>query len=173
MPKENKKRGRRGEKNRSRKDVDTNTVPLGKRRKLHPESEPEPELELELELEELPLSKEVPEPIEQSYDHPSNPADIPFYGLLDEDEQAYFKRVDAILELDQFVNDEERELFVANVYREAAGKELKIANSQSCSRLLERLICMSTPDQLKVLFQKFSEQWVFLRFHVFSHLIIQ
>lgn len=83
---------------------------------------------------------------------------MPFYGLLGEDEQEYFKKADAMLELNQFADPEERNLFLGNVYKEARGKELKIANSQSCSRLMERLILLSTPDQLKSLFQKFSGQ---------------
>lgn len=88
----------------------------------------------------------------------ARPGDMPFYGLLDEDEQEYFKRADSILELNQFADAEERHIFLANVYKETRGKELKLANSQSCSRLMERLILMSTPDQLKALFQKFSGQ---------------
>lgn len=82
--------------------------------------------------------------------------DKPFFGMLDDDEQEYFKRADEMLEMNNFGDDEERSLFLANVYREANGKELKIANSQSCSRLMERLIQLSTPAQLKTLFQKFS-----------------
>ena len=85
-------------------------------------------------------------------------SNAPFYGLLDEDEQEYFKRADSMLELNQFVNNEERDLFLANVYKEAKGKELKIANSQSCSRLLQRLILLSSSEQLKALFQTFSGQ---------------
>ena len=77
---------------------------------------------------------------------------------LDEDEQEYFKRADEMLELNQFADSEERSMFLASVWKEADGKELKIANSQSCSRLMERLILLSTPDQLKRLFQKFSSQ---------------
>ena len=84
--------------------------------------------------------------------------EIPFYGMLDEDDQEYFKRADTMLELNQFASPEERSLFLVSVYKEAKGKELKIANSQSCSRLLERLICMSTSIQLKELFQKFTGQ---------------
>ncbi len=80
--------------------------------------------------------------------------------MLDDEEQEYFKRADSMLELNQFANQEERELFLANVYKEANGKELKIANSQSCSRLLERLIVMSKPVQMKALFQRFSGQYV-------------
>lgn len=88
----------------------------------------------------------------------ARPPDIPFYGMLDEDDQEYFKRADSMLELNQFANTEERSIFLASVYKEAKGKELKIANSQSCSRLLERLICISTPIQLKALFRIFSGQ---------------
>ena len=82
--------------------------------------------------------------------------DRPFFGVLDDEEQEYFKRADDLLETNAFSEPEERDLFLANVYREADGKELKIAQSQSCSRLMERMIQMSTPAQLKTLFQKFS-----------------
>lgn len=84
------------------------------------------------------------------------PMEQVFFGMLDEEEQEYFKRADEMLEMNNFADAEERSLFLANVYREANGKELKIANSQSCSRLMERLIQLSTPAQLKTLFQKFS-----------------
>lgn len=90
------------------------------------------------------------------------PVDKPFYGMLDDDEQEYFKHADQMLELNQFDDAEQRQLFLENVWREADGKELKIANSQSCSRLMERLIQLSTPTQLSSLFQKFSEKYVAL-----------
>ncbi|TIA55975.1 PLP-dependent transferase [Aureobasidium pullulans] len=93
------------------------------------------------------------------------PQEQVFFGMLDEDEQEYFKRADEMLEMNNFSDAEERSLFLANVYREANGKELKIANSQSCSRLMERLIQLSTPAQLKTLFQKFSGNFM----HLFQH----
>jgi nucleolar protein 9 len=85
---------------------------------------------------------------------------VTFYGLLDDEEQAYFKRADTMLQLNQFADEQERNLFVASLHREANGKELKIASSQSCSRMLERLIQMSSGSQLKTLFHKFSGQRV-------------
>jgi len=147
MPKEHKKRGRREEKKRKREEEPDQKA--SKRRK----------------------SQDAEEDVEVIVDHegPRHEGDdaansqlghIPFYGMLDDEEQEYFKRADSMLELNQFANQEERELFLANVYKEANGKELKIANSQSCSRLLERLISMSTPAQLKALFQRFSGQYV-------------
>lgn len=86
--------------------------------------------------------------------------ETPFYGLLDEDEQDYFKRTDALLEANQFGDEEERTLFLENVFTEAKGKELKIACSQSCSRLLERLILLASSEQLKTIFRSFSTQYV-------------
>ncbi|KAA8566705.1 hypothetical protein EYC84_009238 [Monilinia fructicola] len=83
-------------------------------------------------------------------------ADRPYYGLLEDEEQEYFRRADELLELNDFPSSEERSLFLANVYREAKGKELKIACSQSCSRLMERLILLSTPQQKKKLFTQFA-----------------
>ncbi len=88
------------------------------------------------------------------------PTEVPFFGSLDEQEQEYFKRADDMLETNAFGDREERDLFIANVYREADGKELKIAQSQSCSRLMERLIQHSTAAQLKNLFNKFGEKCV-------------
>lgn len=90
--------------------------------------------------------------------HPT--LDTPFFGMLDEEEQEYFKHADEMLEMNQFEDSEQRQLFLGNVWREAEGKELKIANSQSCSRLMERLIQLSTPAQLKGLFQRFYGKYV-------------
>lgn len=144
MPKENKKRGRREEHRKRKRDVAE---------------------------DEGSHKKQKSSPAEAGFVPPGEGRDdatagappvgeMPFYGMLDEAEQEYFKRADEMLELNQFDGPDERDLFLANVYREADGKELKIANSQSCSRLMERLILLSSPAQLKALFQKFSGQYV-------------
>ncbi|KAH8727148.1 armadillo-type protein [Phaeosphaeriaceae sp. PMI808] len=98
----------------------------------------------------------------------TRPGEMTYYGMLDDDEQEYFKRADEMLELNQFEDAEARKLFLDSVYKEANGKELKIANSQSCSRLLERLILLSSPDQLKNLFQKFNGHFLNLVQHRFA-----
>jgi nucleolar protein 9 len=145
MPKELKKRGRRGDdKKRKRDHDDPDAAPKRRRKSVDDDAPPQ-------EHEEQPFQDEA-------IDGVTRPGAMPFYGMLDEDEQEYFKRADEMLELDQFDGPEERSLFVESVYREADGKELKIANSQSCSRLMERLILVSTPKQLKDLFQKFNGQ---------------
>lgn len=129
MPKEQRKRGRRAEK---------------KRAKDAPEASPEPEV--------VDVSHNA-----DSYDAFASPVDDAsvFYGLLTEQESEYFKRADELLDLNQFGDEDERALFIDNLYKEVAGKELKIVHSQGCSRLLERLILTSTESQLKALFQAF------------------
>lgn len=98
----------------------------------------------------------------------SGATERPFFGLLSDEEQEYFRRADELLELNDFPSAEERSLFLANVYKEAQGKELKIVNSQSCSRLMERLILLSTSDQKKKLFEKFSGHFLHLVQHRFA-----
>lgn len=145
MPQPNKKRGRRagGTKRKHEEgDDDPQLAESSKRRKS---------IEADENREPTPMDAQ-----DDSLDgaYPSN--NKPFFGMLDDDEQEYFKRADDMLESNAFGDHEERSLFLSNVYREADGKELKIAQSQSCSRLMERLIQLSTPAQLKNLFQKFS-----------------
>ena len=146
MPQPNKKRGRRmGEKKRKHEDGEDGlqlTGSASKRRKS---------IDAGDEQDFIPMDDE-----DESLDGAYPYGDRPFFGMLDEEEQEYFKRADNMLETNAFGDHEERSLFLSNVYREAEGKELKIAQSQSCSRLMERLIQLSTPAQLKSLFQKFS-----------------
>lgn len=146
MPKEQRKRGRREEKKRKREEVEDSALP-SKRQKSE---EAEDEVKFIVDGDEAEHQEDSAQQNEVG--------DLPFYGLLDEDEQEYFKRAGSMLEVNQFANTEERDLFLANVYQEANGKELKIVNSQSCSRLMERLILLSTPSQLKALFRKLSGQ---------------
>jgi nucleolar protein 9 len=145
MPKEHKKRGRREEQKKRKRDHD------------HVDAAPKRlKKEDDVELESIENGEAFHnEPVDAT-----RPGELTYYGMLDEEEQEYFKRADEMLELNQFEDPEARNLFLASVYKEADGKELKIANSQSCSRLLERLILLSSPDQLKNLFQKFNGQCV-------------
>ena len=48
------------------------------------------------------------------------------------------------------------------------GKEMKVASSQSCSRYLEKVIALSTADQLEALFRAFLENLPYLAQHRFG-----
>lgn len=148
MPQANRKRGRRGQK-RKADDVDDEALrEEGSSKRRRPDGDV-----LDGDADAGATHEDSMEPARPA-------AERPFFGMLDEDEQEYFRRADAMLEGNSFGDDDERALFLANVYREADGKELKIAMSQSCSRLMERLIQLSTPSQLKALFVKFRGKYV-------------
>jgi len=91
-----------------------------------------------------------------------------FFGMLGDQEQEYFRHADELLELNDFPSAEEREIFLQNVYKEAEGKELKLASSQSCSRLMERLILLSNTRQKKHLFRAFAGHFISLVTHRFA-----
>lgn len=91
-----------------------------------------------------------------------------FFGMLEDQEQEYFRHADELLELNDFPSAEERDIFLQNVYKEAAGKELKLASSQSCSRLMERLILLSNTRQKKHLFVAFAGHFISMITHRFA-----
>ncbi|KAI1280204.1 pumilio-family RNA binding repeat domain-containing protein [Xylaria sp. FL0933] len=96
------------------------------------------------------------------------PSEREFFGMLSDQEQEYFRSVDEQLDLDSFPSQEERQLFLASVFAEAQGKELKLACSQSCSRLMERLILMANTRQKKKLFEQFAGHFLALVQHRFA-----
>lgn len=157
MPREHKRRGRRGisDKKRTRDESEGGHDQVKRRRTLEA-SEHEDQEFIPLEENEHYQDQDFAE----DEDLLPSGNEKRFYGLLDEQEQEYFKRADDILEVNQFSHAEERTLFVANVHKEASGKELKLACSQSSSKLLERIILLSSPDQLKGLFQQFGGEYV-------------
>ena len=165
MPRENIKRGRRAEaQKRKRDDFDNVAHPKTRRRTSSQNDPPNDNDTTTITAADgaflsHPVAHYTDESagLQNSHHHAKT-----FYGLLDDEEQEYFKRADGMLQINQFDDAEERRLFVENVHKEAAGKELKLACSQSCSRLLERLILLSSPAQLKSLFHQFSGQCVFV-----------
>jgi nucleolar protein 9 len=166
MPREKQKRGRRAQEKEKqeenkRKLEDDHEEPALKRQRPSTEDQHEP-------ADYIPFdSGEQDEQGEQ--DAPgADQSDTPFYGLLDTEEQEYFSRAAEVLELNQFQTAEEQSIFVESVYEEAKGKELKIACSQSCSRLLEKIISLSSTDQLRRLFGKFLGHFLNLVQHRFA-----
>lgn len=150
MPREHKKRGKRGasENKRSRDETDDADDTFKRRRTIEPTDHAEGYVEVGEDF------------AGDDSQHLPNGLEKRFYGLLDDHEQEYFKKADEMVEVNQFGNTDERSIFIANVHKEASGKELKLACSQGTSRLMERLIILSTAAQLKVVFQRFQGEYV-------------
>lgn len=158
MPREKQKRGRRAQekikKNEAKRKREDNAEEQALKRQKSSTVETEDYIPLDVGNEDAPQA--------------NNKNDTPFYGMLDSEEQEYFSRANDMLELDQFRDVEERNLFIESVYKEAKGKELKIACSQSCSRLMERLISLSNTRQIRRLFNKFLGHFLHLVQHRFA-----
>lgn len=161
MPKENKhSRGRRDDKkNKRKRDGEEGAHIPSKRRKSYDD---------DVEITGTDNAPTDYIPLESQDGEQPEVEARPFYGMLEDEEQEYFRRADQLLENNDFPSDEDRSLFLANVYREAEGKELKIACSQGCSRLMERLILLSTTEQKKALFRKFEGNFAHLVQHRFA-----
>ncbi|OQD77681.1 hypothetical protein PENDEC_c002G04703 [Penicillium decumbens] len=167
MPREKQKRGRRAEA-KTQKDDETKRKrdeasedPVAKRIKSTDDNA------LEENADYIPLVPDEQQVQQEDAEHGGS-GDMPFYGLLDTDEAEYFSRANEMLEANQFQDAEERGLFVESVYQEANGKELKIACSQGCSRLMEKLISMSDVRQLRRIFSKFLGHFLHLVQHRFA-----
>ena len=168
MPRENQKRGRRAEEKAKKKETKRQRdefaeLPAPKRLKPAADNSRAGN-EFDQNTDYVPLGGQD----DEQEGRQLASADAPFYGLLDSDEQEYFSRANEVLELNQFQDDEERRLFVDSVYKEGNGKELKIACSQSCSRLMEKLIAMSDLGQVHRLFSKFIGHFLHLVQHRFA-----
>ena len=157
MPREKKKRGRRAAdaQKRKRDDEADNVTTFPKRRRT---SADEQQNDLGQQENLVPLEQQQDDDDDDNEETTDAITTAPFYGLLSESEREYFKNADRMLEANSFADAEERLLFVRNVAREASGKELKLACTQACSRLLERLMLLADPSQLKSIFQKFAGQ---------------
>lgn len=91
-----------------------------------------------------------------------------FFGMLTDEEQEFFRSADEQIEKGDFESDEERQYMLDALFTQAEGKELKLASSQSCSRLMERLILLSNTRQKKKLFEAFAGHFVSLITHRFA-----
>ncbi|KAI1609179.1 armadillo-type protein [Exophiala viscosa] len=166
MPREQKKRGRREDaKNNKRKRDETQHGP-SKRYKAVDEHDQEPKDEIHIDGDAgddfIGIGVEPSSGVQAPEDEDQ------FHGLLDPQEQEYYANINSKIVANDFESDEDRDFFIQAVYRETEGKELKVASSQSCSRYLEKIIMLSTADQLRLLFTKFLGNLTYLVRHRFG-----
>ncbi|KAI9008988.1 armadillo-type protein [Phycomyces nitens] len=95
------------------------------------------------------------------------------YGEVEEQLLGYFKNVESSLDDPQFETAEDQRLFVDNVYSEVEGNELRLATNYSCSLILEKLLKISDPFQLRVFMDKLRGRTVELFAHRFASHVCQ
>lgn len=160
MPRELKQRGRRAEK--QRKDADASNSRPAKRRKTTDTDE----------NQQFRVSGDAGDDFisfgQDTNDFEQDDSGNTFYGLLTEEEAAYYANVNNKITANDFESESDRSMFIEAVYRESAGKEIKVASSQSCSRYLEKVIQLSTTRQLRSLFEAFLQDLNYLVQHRFG-----
>lgn len=166
MPRERKRRGRREEAKSNKRKRDGSLESAAKRLKSdEPEDQHDPNeaaVSGDAGDDYIGFGIERPSGVQESEEE-----DV-FHGLLDPEEQAYYSNVNTKIVANDFESAEDREIFIAAVHRETQGKELKVASSQSCSRYLEKIIMLSTAEQLRSLFSKFLGHLTYLVRHRFG-----
>ncbi|XP_053330614.1 nucleolar protein 9 [Spea bombifrons] len=83
---------------------------------------------------------------------------------LDPKSVGYFRRVGESLQ-QQFESDEDRGLFVANVFGEVKGNELTLASDMSGSLVLQKLLSVASSAQLRRVLGALSEDWEAVCWH--------
>lgn len=160
MPRELKQRGRRADK--QRKEAEGNDARPAKRRKTTETDEGQ----------SFTVSGDAGDDFisfgQEATEFDDDGSGTTFYGLLTEEEAAYYANVNNKITANDFVDEEDRRMFLEAVYRESAGKEIKVASSQSCSRYLEKVIQLSSASQLKSLFEAFLQDLNYLVQHRFG-----
>ncbi|KAF2862182.1 PLP-dependent transferase [Piedraia hortae CBS 480.64] len=159
MPQQHKKRGRRMKRTASERGEDASPVADGHRDVKRRKSSIDPRYLPDRRLVEFEQNQDVV----QEDEAPEQ--EVAFFGQLDADEIEFFQRADEELAESSFENDEDKQAYLERVHKDMEGKELKIAQSQSCSRFMERIIQLSNVVQVKSLFQAFSENFAKLVTH--------
>ncbi|AAS51273.2 ACR046Wp [Eremothecium gossypii ATCC 10895] len=119
----------------------------------------------EEEVIQVPVDK-APAPI--SADGPNT-----FFGTLDTQELEYFKRAESTMAVDTFESADEKYQFINSVIEESKGKELKLATSQICSKLMERIILAADDQQLKAIFQGINGFFVNLSYNKYASHVVE
>ncbi|KAM4690068.1 nucleolar protein 9 [Rhinophrynus dorsalis] len=102
----------------------------------------------------IPHSKPKNTPSKETKEAPAE-SQIP---RLDPKSVGYFRRVGETLQ-QKFESDEDKGLFIRNVFQEVKGNELSLATDMSGSLVLQKLISVATSSQLCQVLTVLSGQW--------------
>lgn len=80
-------------------------------------------------------------------------------SALDEQTLGYFKRVEDVLNDDDFDDEESRKLFVENVFTQVHNNEMKLFCDQAISRTMEKLIIHLSDVQIRNVLQNIEEHF--------------
>ena len=89
---------------------------------------------------------------------------------LDVETRSYFESIEKVLDEQSF---DDLSVLLANTYKEIDGKEVLITKDYSTSRILEKILQVSTDFQIRVFMERLSGQFLDLCQHQFSSHVCQ
>ncbi|RKP06773.1 armadillo-type protein [Thamnocephalis sphaerospora] len=90
------------------------------------------------------------------------------FGLISEALMEYLNGVKDVLDSDQLQEDEDRQIFLRNVYTEIDGQELKLLGDPISSVVLEKLFLASSPEQVLQMLRALRERLIDAVTHRFA-----
>ncbi|XP_006816925.1 nucleolar protein 9-like [Saccoglossus kowalevskii] len=98
--------------------------------------------------------------------------DRPAPGRLDEETMGYYRRVSDTLK-EEFSSEEEKELFIQNVFAQTQKEEIKLSQNQTVSRLIESLLRSARQKEVTKFFAGLSEDIHKVCFDRFAAYVLQ
>lgn len=89
---------------------------------------------------------------------------------LDVETRSYFESIEKVLDEQSY---DDLSVLLANTYKEIDGKEVLITKDYSTSRILEKILQVSTDFQIRVFMERLSGQFLDLYQHQFSSHVCQ
>ncbi|XP_077982443.1 nucleolar protein 9-like [Glandiceps talaboti] len=93
-------------------------------------------------------------------------------GRLDEETMGYYKRVSETL-AEEFDTEEDKELFIQNVFAQTEKEEVKLSQNQTVSRILENLIRNGKQKQVQKFLRGLSSNFKKVCFDRFAAYVLQ
>ena len=94
-------------------------------------------------------------------------------SALDEQTFGYFKRVEDVINEDDFDDEESRKLFVENVFAQIQNNEMKLFCDQIISRTMEKLVLYLSDTQIRKILQNIGEHFSKIAMDKFGSHVLQ
>ncbi|PFX35048.1 nucleolar protein 9-like [Stylophora pistillata] len=94
-------------------------------------------------------------------------------SALDEQTSSYFKRVEDMINEDDFDDDESRKLFVENVFTQVENNEVKLSCDMMVSRTMEKLIVYFNDIQIRCVIQNIEDHFCKIAMDKFGSHVLQ
>lgn len=102
-----------------------------------------------------------------------NSFEVESYEVLAPDTRSYFQNIENLLADNDQVESEELEILLENVYGELDGKEIMACTDFECSRIVEKLLRISSDFQIRVFCDRLNGKYHFLFMHQFGSHVVQ